>query len=95
MDAIYDAAGDEFKKAGKKDDIVALLETVRSKLGVAHESKRTKWNVNYHTSGTFITLIYETRFQRDKASEQFVFRVDGDDAKLIGYKIDSPLLVLK
>lgn len=95
FDAIYDSAGDEFRRAGRKEDIISLLVAVHSKLGTVLESKRTKWTVNHHTSGTFVTLIHQTRFERDSAAEHFLFRIGNGEARLVGYKIDSPLLAIR
>ena len=65
------------------------------KLGLTKSSMAQSWNVNYHTSGTFITLSYATTYEGGDAREQFVFRLQGAEAKLAGYHIGSDALVLK
>jgi hypothetical protein len=95
FEAIYAGCGEELKKMTTQQDFVALLEAVHRKLGNSRESDKTGWNVNYQTSGRFVTLGYKTSFDAGSAQEQFVFRVQGDAALLVGYNINSAALILK
>lgn len=92
---IYAESADDLKKVTTQEKLTALLEAVHRKLGVMKSSMKQSWNVNYHTSGTFITLIYATAYQGGDAREQFMYRLEGADAKLAGYYINSDALVLK
>ena len=56
FDEIYEAAADDLKKATTQKDMVALLAAVDRKLGPVKDTQKTRWNVNFHTSGTFVTL---------------------------------------
>jgi hypothetical protein len=89
FEGVYDTATNEFKSSARKEDILELLRTVHAKLGLVTETKKLNWNVNYHTSGTFVTIVYETSFQRGKASERFVFRIEAREPKLVSYNVDS------
>jgi hypothetical protein len=82
---IYEAASNDLKKVARHDDFVTFLDAVHRKFGDTKSSSRKGWNVNYTTSGEFITLNYETIFAEGKASEQFLFRVSATDAALAGY----------
>ena len=95
FDSIYDASGDELKKASTEKDFVALLEAVHRKLGNTKSSEKTGWNVNYQTSGSFVTLGYKTSFDGGDAQEQFVYRLQDKAALLVGYHINSTALILK
>ena len=95
VEVIYDLAADEFKKSGSRDEALQFLRAVRSKLGAVKESKKQTWDVNYHTVGTFVSLVYETEFIEGKGTEYFVYRIDERAAKLVSYKIDSMALVVK
>lgn len=95
FDAIYNESGDELKKATTQPDFVALLEAVHRKLGNTKASDKTGWNVNYQTSGSFVTLGYKTTFDGGDAQEQFVFRLQDKAALLVGYHINSTALILK
>jgi hypothetical protein len=92
---IYELSSDELKKASTQSDFVALLDVVHRKLGNTKSAVDQAWNVNYHTSGTFITLTYKTVYSEGGAAEQFVFRMQGDSATLVGYHINANALVVK
>jgi len=94
-DAIYSASGDELKKAAKREEFVALLDAIHRKLGVTKSWTKKGWNVNYHTSGTFVTLNYSTIFDGGDAAEQFVYRLKDGKALLAGYHINSTALIVK
>ena len=94
-DAIYSASGDELKKAAKREELVALLDAIHRKLGVTKSWTKKGWNVNYHTSGTFVTLNYSTIFDGGDAAEQFVYRLKDGKALLAGYHINSTALIVK
>ena len=93
--AIYDDSADELKKATTQQDFVAFLDAVHRKLGNTKSSGKTGWNVNYQTSGRFVTLGYKTTFDGGSAQEQFVFRLQDKAAVLVGYHINSTALILK
>lgn len=92
---IYYASADDLKKAVKKSEFVAFLEAVNRKLGKVKKTELVNWNVNYNTSGKFITLTYNTTYAEGDASEQFIYRVQNDNAKLAGYHINSAALIIK
>jgi hypothetical protein len=92
---IFEQSSDDLKQASPQSDFVALLETVHRKLGNTKSAVDQAWNVNYHTSGTFITLTYKTVYSQGEAAEQFLFRMRGDSAALAGYHISANALVVK
>jgi hypothetical protein len=95
FELIYAASSDDLKKAAKREEFVALLEAIHRKLGVTKSWTKKTWNVNYHTSGTFVTLSYSTIYDQGDAVEQFVYRLQGEKALLAGYHINSTALILK
>ena len=95
FEAIYVGSSEDLKNVSTRDRFVALLEAVHRKLGNSKSSKEQSWNVNYHTSGIFVTLVYVTSYAEGDASEQFVYRLQGSRAQLAGYHINSEALVLK
>lgn len=92
---IYELSSEELKKVASKQDFLALLEAVHRKLGNTKSSQKQTWNINYHTSGTFVTLVYKTTYAEGEASEKFVFRMHDKAAVLAGYHINSNALILK
>lgn len=94
-DKIYDAGASEFKDAITEDDWVKLLTSVKKKLGKVVDSKRTTGNIHSDlTAGTTVTMVYEVQFEEAKGKEQFIFRTDGDDAKLLRWDVTSPAFSL-
>jgi hypothetical protein len=92
---IFEQSSDDLKKASTQSEFVALLEAVHRKLGNTKSAVDQAWNVNHHTSGTFITLTYKTVYREGEAAEQFVFRMQGDSAALVGYHVNANALVVK
>jgi hypothetical protein len=92
---IYQLSSDELKRVSKQNDFVALLDAIHRKLGNTKSAVRQNWLINYHTSGTFITLTYHTVFGEDEAAEQFVYRIENGAASLTGYHINSNALIVK
>jgi hypothetical protein len=62
---------------------------------VVKQSKSAGWGVNATPQGTMATLNYEVEFSEGKGTEQFVFHITGDQARLLGYHVNSPLLITK
>ncbi len=95
FDVVYADAADELKRASSRQDFVALLEVIHRKLGNSKTSTRQGWNVNYRTSGTFVMLTYATVYDQGDAAEQFVYRLVGEKALLVGYHVNSNALILR
>ena len=93
--AIYAASADDLKKVASEKDFVALLDAVHRKLGQVKTTTRQTWLVNSRTSGTFVTLTYKTVFAKGDATEQFVYRIENDQAVLAGYSVNSLALITK
>lgn len=94
FEAMYAASADDLRKSAAQRDFIALLEAVHRKLGNTGAATEQKWNINYHTSGTFVTLAYSTRYAAGEAAEQFVYRMQDGQALLVGYHINSNALIL-
>jgi opacity protein-like surface antigen len=92
--AIYQAAAEEFKKSGSQADLVGFLDGVHDKLGKYKSGQRVNWKVNYGTSGEIVILDYKSDFENGQASEDFVFRIDGDKPVLLGYHVNSNVFIV-
>jgi len=95
FDAIYTAASADLKARAKQADMVALLSAVHRKLGSFRSGKTQGWNDNIDTAGHMITLSYSATYQNGTADEQFVYRLDGGQARLAGYHVNSDQLILR
>jgi opacity protein-like surface antigen len=94
FEEIYADSADDLKKLSAQSDFVALLSAVHRKLGTTRSAESRGWNVNYQTSGTYVTLAYKTAYARGEATEQFVFAMQKDAPALAGYHINSTALVV-
>jgi hypothetical protein len=92
---IYAGGSDEFKRATKEADWVALLEAVRRKLGRVVEAKQSSIHVTTGTFGTAVNQTYSTRFTDGAATESFSWAIRNGKAILVGYRIESPQLITR
>jgi hypothetical protein len=91
---IHANGSDELRKSVSEGDLSKILAALATKLGKVKSSQKSGWNINFHTSGTFVTLGYNTDFEKGAGTEQFVFHVSGGKAKLVSYNVNSPALLL-
>ena len=95
FDQIYAESGQGMKNATTKEKLVGLLDAVHRKLGYVKSSNRKGFYINWGTIGKTVRVNYSTQFDSDTAAEEFVFLVSGDDLQLVGYHINSDVLVTK
>lgn len=95
FDKIYSDSDYALKSATSQEKMVNLLAAVHRKLGAVKSANRESFLVNYSTSGETVRLSYTTQFESDKAAEEFVFLVRGDEVRLAGYNINSDTLITK
>ena len=92
---IYVQADEGFRKGTTEPDAVAYFEAVRRKLGEVKNSKMVGFRVNATTMGTMVNLGYQVEFSEGKGTEDFMFRVTGDEALLFSYTVNSSLLITR
>lgn len=63
---------------------------MNNKLGSVKKAEKNGWNVNFHTSGTFVTLGFKTEFEKGSGAERFVFRVADGRAALVTLQRQLP-----
>ncbi|HMI18443.1 MAG TPA: hypothetical protein VK533_02750 [Sphingomonas sp.] len=95
FDAIYAASAADMKAVSPQTTLTALLGAIHRKLGLFKSGKVIGWNDNASTSGHFITLNYSAVYANGPADENFVYRMDGQQAVLAGYHINSDQLILR
>jgi len=79
----------------KEKEFVDLLEAIHRKLGLIQNSTQSGWRFNSYNMQDFMALTYETQFAQGKGSESFTFLVEGEQAKLVNYNINSKEMMLK
>ena len=92
---IYVDTTENFREAATEAEFVEFLVAVRRKLGNFRDSELTGMEVNWDDSGTSVWLSYDTVYELGKATEQVVWVVEGEKARLESYQIDSRELILR
>jgi len=92
---IYVQSDKLFQESATEADMVALFGAVHAKLGTVKNATPQGWHVNATPTGTFVTLAYDVDFSEGKGTEQFVFKMNGNEALLFNYNVNSPLLITK
>ena len=89
--AIDDAAGPEIKAT--PGGFAPILAIVHTKLGNAKSSSRTGFNDRYDNGDHRLELVYDTKFDKGDGVEQFIYRLVGGKAVLVGYHVNSNALM--
>jgi hypothetical protein len=93
FDKLYNEAGQELRDQITRADWNKLMRVITARLGQVRSQSDPAWNVSTSPKGTFVTLVYQIEFEKGKATESFVWRVDGQKVQLIGYHINSLALL--
>lgn len=91
---VYADSSEDLRKSTSEADLAKILGVISGKLGQVKTAEKAGWNVNFHSSGTFVTLGFQTQFEKGAGTEQFVFRVTDGKARLVSYNVNSPALLL-
>ncbi|MEG3123128.1 DUF4019 domain-containing protein [Sphingomonas sp. GB1N7] len=91
---VYDQASTDLKASASSAKLIALLGAVHRKLGRSKGAVRQSWNDQFNTGGHFLTVGYDTKYERGRATETFVFKVSEGAMQLAGYNVNSDALVL-
>ena len=92
---IYAEATAVFRSAGSESETSAFLDKVHEKLGDEVSNGEPTYFANVSTRGTFVTLTYNSEFTHGRGQERFVWRIEGDQAQLVRYDINSKDLIMK
>ncbi|MGB7207340.1 MAG: DUF4019 domain-containing protein [Pyrinomonadaceae bacterium] len=86
---IYAASHQRMKEAATEEGLTKTLQSVHIKLGKVKETVTQSFNEgNYNLKGG-VNVFQRTTFERGKATERFVWAIDGQNAVLIGYRVDT------
>ena len=93
FDEIYKNASPEWKGASSQADSQKLFAAVRKKLGPFQSGKQVGWRANYGTGGSTVVVQYDSKYEKGAATEIFTYRPSDPTPVLIGYNINSPVLI--
>jgi len=92
---IYTSADTDFRKGTSETDYLTFMSAIHRKLGIHKSSVDAGWGVFKGLHGTQVTLVFNSQFAQGAATEQFTYRVSSGKPSLIGYHINSPLLIIR
>ena len=64
-----------------------------AELGPWQSAADPGWNVTRTTGGHFVKLMYQSQFAKGAAAEEFTWQIQNGRPSLVGYYVNSPLLV--
>lgn len=88
---IYRQAAPEFRASGSEEQFTKLINAIHRKLGQWRSAEEPTWVVSTGTAGTMVMLGYKSQFEKGPATEQFVWRIKGGEARLVSYHVNSPI----
>jgi len=95
-DAIFDAAGVDFRTSVKRWEATGLLAAVHIKMGDCKPPAGSLgYFTNTNTSGTRVQLRYRLACANGALDETLVYAPDAGGLRLVGYDFRSPTLILK
>ena len=62
-----------------------MLGALHIHYGNFRTASETNWHWNSSNGNVFVTLEYDTQFERARAAERFVYRIENGTARLAGY----------
>src|SRR5262245_26422746 len=92
---IYRTASPEFRQAVTEEQFQRFMAGLERKLGAWQSSKDPIWHMKRGTGGHFVGLTYESEFSKGPATERFTWRIENGAPVLLGYNVQSALLVME
>jgi hypothetical protein len=89
---IFKGADPDLHRVTSESDFLHLLQTRAENLGKPQRSVLTTLKEDWSFRGTVLTALFDTEFEKARATEQIVWRVRAGKALLVGYRITSPAL---
>jgi hypothetical protein len=95
LDEIWKEADPAFRKASTRQKHDDLMNAVERKLGKVSSTATKTWGVRSFNFKTTVSMSQQTVFEKGQGTESFTFALDGTNAVLIGYNIQSMDLITK
>jgi hypothetical protein len=92
FDAIWEASSPALQAGSPHARFVTLLGVIHAKLGATQSATEKRWNLERRLSDALLTLDYATVYAGGAADESFVYRMAGDRAELVEYRIHAQAL---
>ncbi len=93
MDALWDITHQQFRDATPRKQYEHIFALLGGALGEHESSERDTFNINTNNGVTTADVVMTSRFTNGEATETFHWIQEGTDWKLLGYFVESPLLL--
>ena len=95
LNDIWEKADSQFRNASTKQKYDDFMGAVHRKLGKVTSTSNTGWKVQSFNLKTTVLMSQNTTFENGQGTESFTFMVNGTNAILVGYNIQSTDLITK
>jgi hypothetical protein len=95
VEDIWKQADPQFRSITTKQKYDDLMEAVQRKLGKVVSTSNNGWQVRSFNLKTTVLLAQSTAFEHGHGTESFTFALNGTNAVLVGYNIQSMDLITK
>jgi hypothetical protein len=95
IDDIWSEADSQFRNASPKMKYEEFMGAVQRKLGKVTSCSNVTWRVQSFNMKTSVLMKQQTVFENGKGTESFNFGLDGTNAVLLGYNLQSMDLITK
>ena len=95
LDDIWKSADSAFRTALTEQKYGEFMGAVQGKLGKVTTTSNIGWNVRSFNFKTTVLMTQTTVFENGQGTESFTFAINGTNAVLVGYNIQSMDLITK
>jgi len=95
LEEIWKVADPRFRTASTRQKYDEFMGAVERKLGKVVSTSNAGWNLKSFNLETTVYMTQNTVFEHGKGTESFTFSMDGTNAVLLGYNIQSMDLITK
>ncbi len=95
LDVIWNEADPAFRTAASKQEYAEFMAAVQRKLGKVASSANAAWRVQTLNLQTKVQMRQNTAFENGQDTESFTFTLDGTNAVLVGYNLQSRELITR
>jgi hypothetical protein len=95
LEGIWNQADPSFRNASTRKKYDDFMGAVQRKLGKVTSSSNAGWKVQSFNMKTRVLMNQNTVFDQGRGTESFTFALDGTNAVLMGYNIQSMDLITK
>jgi hypothetical protein len=89
IEEIWKDADPAFTSAAPRLGYGEFMGSLQRKLGKVVSTSNVGWHVNFYNQQTTVRLVQETVFEHGNGTESFAFTINGTNAVLLGYHVES------